>query len=261
MKRYSFSSVKVLYVALAVMFVMPSFGYFGDSSCNAQSEKIRVACVGNSITYGHGIKNRDRDTYPAVLGRLLGDKYEVGNFGISGRTLMNKGDVPYMKEQIYKDALAFQPNIVTIKLGTNDSKPQNWKFNDTFKDDLRALIRSFQELPTKPKIYLCLPIPCTFPRWEINDSVITNGVIPYIREVAREMNLPIIDLNTAFRPYVHLLPDNVHPNEDGAAVIAQILSQRLIRDAQTRPEGGNRPARRMMLGALQDRRRQRMNNQ
>ena len=245
MKTSGLSSFRALYVALVVLFVIPSFGSFRLSNANAQNERIKVACVGNSITYGHGIRNRDHDSYPAVLGRLLGDKYEVGNFGISGRTLMNKGDVPYMREQIYKDALAFQPDIVTIKLGTNDSKPQNWKYNDTFKDDLRALVRSFQELPSHPKIYLCLPIPCTYPRWEINDSVITNGVIPYIRDVAREMNLSIIDLNTAFKPYVHLLPDNVHPNEDGAAVIAQVLSQRLIRDRHVRPADGNRPERSM----------------
>lgn len=203
-------------------------------SASAQTDTIRVACVGNSITYGHGIADRSHDTYPAVLGRLLGDRYKVENFGISGRTLMNKGDVPYMKEQIYKDALAFQPNIVTIKLGTNDSKPQNWKYQDTFKDDLRTLVRSFQELPTHPRIYLCLPIPSTIPNWAINDSVITHGVIPYIREVAREMHLSVIDLNTEFAPYVHLLQDGVHPNEDGATLIAQWISQRIMRDARAR---------------------------
>ena len=188
-------------------------------------KKIKIACVGNSITYGHGISDREHDTYPAVLGRLLGDKYEVGNFGISGRTLMNKGDSPYMNEQIYKDALQFEPDIVTIKLGTNDSKPQNWKYNSTFKDDLKTLVRSFQTLPSSPKVYLCLPIPATAPAWNISDSVIVNGVIPYIKEVADEMNLEVLDLYTAFTPYVHLLPDSVHPNEDGAAVIAYLLSE------------------------------------
>jgi len=188
-------------------------------------KKIKIACVGNSITYGHGISDREHDTYPAVLGRLLGDKYEVGNFGISGRTLMNKGDSPYMNEQIYKDALQFEPDIVTIKLGTNDSKPKNWKYNETFKDDLRTLVKSFQSLPSCPKVYLCLPIPATAPAWNISDSVIVNGVIPYIKEVADEMNLEVLDLYTAFTPYVHLLPDSVHPNEDGAAVIAYLLSE------------------------------------
>lgn len=186
---------------------------------------IRVACVGNSITYGHGIRNRDHDSYPSVLGRLLGKNYEVRNFGISGRTLLNHGDVPYMKEKIYQDALNYQPDIVTIKLGTNDSKPQNWKYKDEFEGDLCKLIQSFAELPSRPTIYLCLPIPSTYPRWEINDSVITNGVIPCIKKVGKKKHLKIIDLNTAFKPYVHLLPDNIHPNEDGAAVIAHKIAE------------------------------------
>lgn len=191
--------------------------------CVGAQEKIRVACVGNSITFGMGIRDREHDSYPVVLGRLLGEKYEVRNFGISARTLLNKGDHPYMNEQIYRDALAYNPDIVTIKLGTNDSKPDNWKYGSEFKDDLRTLIRSFQRLSSHPKIYLCLPIPPAHTQWGINDSTIVNGVIPAIEEVAKELNLPVIDLHTAFAPLTDLLPDAVHPNKEGAAIIAEEL--------------------------------------
>ena len=76
-------------------------------------QKIKIACVGNSITFGSGIKDRGSDSYPAVLNRLLGtDKYEVRNFGVSARTLLSKGDHPYINEQAYRDAKAFNPNIV-----------------------------------------------------------------------------------------------------------------------------------------------------
>lgn len=188
-------------------------------------QKIKIACIGNSITYGSGIKDRAKDSYPAVLNRLLGtDKYDVRNYGVGARTLLNKGDHPYMKEQAYLDALAFEPDIVTIKLGTNDSKPYNWKHHAEFKDDLRALIRSFQELPSQPQIYLCYPIPGTRWTWGINDSTTLHHVIPYIEEVAKEMDLPIIDLYTAFIPYIHLMPDQIHPNPDGAAIIAHEIA-------------------------------------
>ena len=191
--------------------------------CVGAQEKIRVACVGNSITFGMWIRDREHDSYLVVLGRLLGEKYEVRNFGISARTLLNKGDHPYMNEQIYRDALAYNPDIVTIKLGTNDSKPDNWKYGSEFKDDLRTLIRSFQRLSSHPKIYLCLPIPPAHTQWGINDSTIVNGVIPAIEEVAKELNLPVIDLHTAFAPHTDLLPDAVHPNKEGAAIIAEEL--------------------------------------
>lgn len=195
------------------------------TSVAQETEKIKIACIGNSITYGSGIKDRAKDSYPSVLNRLLGtDKYDVRNYGVGARTLLNKGDHPYMKEQAYRDALAFEPDIVTIKLGTNDSKPYNWKHHTEFKDDLRTLIRSFQVLKSQPQIYLCYPIPGTRWSWGINDSTTLHHVIPYIEEVATEMSLPIIDLYTAFTPYIHLMPDQIHPNPDGAAIIAHEIA-------------------------------------
>ena len=103
---------------------------------NLQTPKpdaIRVACIGNSITDGHGIEMASQYGYPALLQKALGSDYWVKNFGVSGRTMLNKGDVPYMNEQAWRDAQAFQPDIAIIKLGTNDTKPQNWKYSAEFK--------------------------------------------------------------------------------------------------------------------------------
>lgn len=191
-------------------------------------EPIRVACVGDSITYGHGIADREHHAYPGVLDSLLGDHYIVRNFGISGRTLMNSADSPYMNEQIYKDALSFKPDIVTIKLGTNDSKPYNWVHKENFKSDLKELIESFRSLESNPQVLLCLPAPAMGHAWNINDSVITNGVIPIIKEVALEENLTIIDLNTPLRPHREYFPDTIHPNEEGSSLIAHIISKVIL---------------------------------
>ena len=190
-------------------------------ACNR--EPVRVACVGDSITYGHGIKDRLHDAYPGVLSSMLGEKYDVRNFGVSGTTTMMDTDMPYMNEQAYKDALEFNPQIVTIKLGTNDSKPFNWKEQEHFKKDLKTLIESFRSLPSKPKIWLCLPVPAYGHAWSINDSIIYNGVIPYIKEVAQEENLSLIDLNTPFQNKKQYFPDTIHPNEEGEHIIAEII--------------------------------------
>ena len=111
---------------------------------NLQTPKpdaIRVACIGNSITDGHGIEMASQYGYPALLQKALGSDYWVKNFGVSGRTMLNKGDVPYMNEQAWRDAQAFQPDIAIIKLGTNDTKPQNWKYSAEFKQDLEIWSR------------------------------------------------------------------------------------------------------------------------
>lgn len=198
----------------------------------AQEAPIKVACVGNSITEGVGTKSKKTESYPAVMQRIMGEKYEVKNFGYSGRTMLNKGDRPYMKEDRFRKALAFHPDIVTIKLGTNDSKPWNWKFKDEFKTDMCAMIDSFQMLPSKPQVYLCLPVPPVYARWTITDSVVHDEVIPMILEVAKERNLPVIDLYTPLKPYPELFPDSIHPNRGGAAVIAEEVARRIMMDVQ-----------------------------
>lgn len=187
----------------------------------ADNAPTRVACVGNSITYGANIANHDRDTYPAVLGQMLGKDYDVRNFGFSARTLLMKGDRPYMKEKLYKDALAFNPQIVIIKLGTNDSKPFNWKHSRDFSRDLQSMIDAFSRLDTHPKIYLCLPAKVFPPENNINDSIIVNGVIPKIKAAAQKNGLDIIDLHTLTEPLKDHFPDNIHPDTTAARIIAQ----------------------------------------
>ena len=121
------------------------------------AEPIKVACVGDSITQGSGAK--PGQSYPSQLQALLGEGYQVGNFGVSGRTLLKQGDFPYWKEKKYQAALAMEPAIVIIMLGTNDTKPQNWKFEAEFAADYRELVKSFQSLKSKPKVLVCRPVP------------------------------------------------------------------------------------------------------
>ncbi len=191
---------------------------------------VKIACVGNSITYGSGIKERDKDSYPAVLGKLLGNDFEVRNFGIGGRTCLNNADRPYMKEKIYQEALAFNPDIVLIKLGTNDTKPQNWKFSSEFEKDLTTLVMSFKKLDSKPEIYLCYPATAYSVQWGINDSIIVNGVIPYVDAVAKKCKTKVIDLHKVTSGMPENFPDNIHPNVTGAALMADAVYNNLLND-------------------------------
>ena len=103
-------------------------------------DAIRVACIGNSITEGFGIDMCGAYGYPAELQKILGKDYWVKNFGVSARTMLNKGDYPYMNELAWQDAQAFKPDVVIIKLGTNDSKPENWQYGAEFRQDLEQMI-------------------------------------------------------------------------------------------------------------------------
>lgn len=199
-----------------------AIGCFGQS--------IKVACVGNSITYGVGITNREKNSYPAQLQVYLGDQYEVRNFGSNGATALRQGDYPYMQTDAYKQAIAYNPDIVFIKLGTNDSKPQNISHQKRFKSDYTALIRSFKKLPSKPRIILLSPIRCFLPETApIKDSVIRSVWVPMIEEMARKEKLEYIDLYDLMgEEYdASLLSDRLHPSSIGAGRIARKLYEYL----------------------------------
>jgi acyl-CoA thioesterase-1 len=185
------------------------------------TQTIRIACIGDSITYGYSIKNRIKDSYPAQLGRMLGDEWQVRNFGVSGATLLKKGDLPYWNQQAFKDALSYNPNVVIIKLGTNDTKPQNWKYKDQFATDYADMIDRFAELPSKPRIWICKPVPAYAERWGISERIIKNELIPSINRIARSKHVPVIDLYEPLSGKPELFPDQIHPNAEGAHAMAK----------------------------------------
>lgn len=188
----------------------------------------KIACIGNSITEGAGVENKDNDSYPAQLQQKLSADYHVKNFGVGGRTLLRKGDFPYWNENAFQEAKDFQPDVVVILLGTNDSKPQNWKYKDEFVKDYQVFIDEFQALDTKPKIFICNPLPSFPHKGQINGEVIMKEVLPKIEAVAISKELEIIDLYEPFIGKTKLLPDAVHPNEAGAAVIAEQVEKHIL---------------------------------
>ena len=194
----------------------------------AQSDAVRIACIGNSITYGFGIDSVEQNSYPAQLQQILGKGYDVRNYGVNSRTLLNKGDHPYQQEKAWRDALAFQPDIAIIKLGTNDSKPENWQYHKDFKHDLKEMLKVLKEKGNKPRIILCTPIPAFKSTWNINDSVIVNGIIPIIYKVARKKRLQVIDLHTLYaNDGDKMLKDGIHPNKRGARRLAEIIAGKI----------------------------------
>ncbi|MFB9054807.1 GDSL-type esterase/lipase family protein [Formosa undariae] len=188
-----------------------------------EAEKIRVACIGNSITFGYGIKDRIKNAYPAQLQRMLGDNYEVKNFGISGRTLLSKGNSPYITTGAYKQALDYNPNIILIKLGTNDSKAFNWVYKDEFNSDYVKLIKTFQSLESKPTIYLCKAAPVYKRGRKISADIVEKEINPRIEAIAKSQNLEIIDLFTPMLGKGDLFPDAIHPNGEGAGELAKLV--------------------------------------
>ncbi|WP_316821361.1 GDSL-type esterase/lipase family protein [Pedobacter gandavensis] len=204
------------FLLIWLIFVIGYEGY-------AQS-KFRIVCVGNSITYGSGLKDRSRESYPAQLQALLGAQYEVLNYGLSGATMLKNGNKPYWRSQEYQQVLKSNPDLVFIKLGTNDSKQINRAEMGSFVADYKDMVHRFQELPTKPKVVLLLPLKAfSDTKFGISGTYLKDSLLAMVQKVAYDEQLELIDLYALFGDKEDLLADKIHPNAIGDGFIAERL--------------------------------------
>ena len=186
---------------------------------------IRVACIGDSITWGFTILNRRSNSYPAQLQQLLGPDYHVRNFGYNDASARYDADTPYVSKKVYSKSLDWNPDIVLLMLGTNDTKRRNWD-PEIFRRDYKKLVQSYLDLPSKPRVILIAPIriflPMNIPLLGLYPDTMENGVRPAIREIAAEMGLDLVDLVNLFPDSKYML-DGVHPQATGARMLAETI--------------------------------------
>ena len=191
-----------------------------------QTTKIKVACVGDSVTYGTGIEDRDNNSYPAQLQKMLGETYLVGNFGKPGATLLSKGHRPYFKQEQFTDAMNFHGDIAIVHLGLNDTDPRNWpNYRDEFHRDYSALLDSLRKSNPKVRIIMALTSPITHAhkRFASSTRVWHEQIQEELKRISKIEGIELIDFHTPLYNRPDLLPDSIHPNAEGAGLIAQTV--------------------------------------
>lgn len=185
----------------------------------------RIACVGDSITWGFTIVNRRKYSYPALLQQRLGDEYEVRNFGYNDAAAQFDADTPYVKKHVYQDSLEWNPDVVLLMLGSNDTKRRNWD-PEIFRRDYTRIVESYLKLPSKPRVILIAPIqifqPMHIPVLGLYSETMENGVRPAIREIASETGLELVDLVNLFTDSKYMM-DGVHPQREGAKMLEEAI--------------------------------------
>ena len=195
--------------------------------------KVKVSCVGNSITYGMRLDNRDEESYPVQLQRMLGDKYEVGNFGKSGATLLRHGHRPYFEQEEFRQAMEFAGDIVVIHLGINDTDPRNWPhFQDEFVGDYLALIDSLRSVNPKARFIIArmTPIGSNHTRFISGTKTWHGQIQKEIETIADASGAELIDFYEPLYRYPWMFPDAVHPNAEGAKILAKTVYQGITGD-------------------------------
>jgi len=192
--------------------------------------QLKVACIGNSVTYGYGLKNPEAESYPARLQELLGEKYTVRNFGLSGATLLRKGHRPYNKTKEFAAAIDYKPDIAVLHLGLNDTDPRNWpEYRDEFERDYAWLMDTLKKQNPKVQLYVCrlTPIFNGHPRFKSGTREWYWQIQERLPEIAKANGAGLIDLTSALYNRPDLFADNLHPDKEGAAIIASTVYKHL----------------------------------
>lgn len=221
---------------------------FFNRSAEIMQREIKIACIGDSITLGVGSgncsvygdndnpttfpagvtsDNWNNESYPAQLSDMLGSGYIVHNYGVGSRALLKKSDHPYMETKQYQESLKWNPDIVIIMLGTNDSKPVNWQYKNEFVNNFNDLIKSYKHLASNPTVYIALSPTAYISEGEyydgITNAVIRNEIIPRQLKAAEDNGCVVIDTYSGTRNIRSDYNDAVHPSKPGYTVIAILV--------------------------------------
>ncbi|GMA09380.1 hypothetical protein GCM10025886_25330 [Tetragenococcus halophilus subsp. flandriensis] len=229
----------VLFTLLLLVIIFAVIFYFNArSSPDNESEDVdasdtRIAAVGDSITYDMYIAATEGDFYPEKLENLLGEGYAVHNFGVSNYAAQSSSDFPYETTEEYEESLDFNPEIVIIMLGTNDTKATNWNGADQFKEEYEALLKNYQDLASVSRIILASPPPAFIENDVISGSI-DPGVVINVRDVveetANEFNLEFVDVYEEMQNHSEYFPDGIHPDENGSEALAELFYQQITEE-------------------------------
>ncbi len=192
------------------------------------AQRIKVACVGNSVTYGTAVENRERNAYPVQLQQMLRDVYKVENFGHPGATMLKKGHKPYWDTPQFDASKAFLPNLVVIHLGLNDQGNNNWPdHKDSFVSDYLAMIQEYRELPSSPEVIICKMSPSFSGHHWFEEGMRENylEIQSKIDLIGQQAGVPVINLQEPLYRFPEYYADDLHPAKEGATIIAKKIAQ------------------------------------
>lgn len=183
---------------------------------------IKIAAVGDSLTYGYGLENRQQDAYPSILLELLGSHYQVANYGLSGRSLLSTSDYPYLKEKNAQQSLESDADIVIIMIGSNDSRAAYWN-KEQFIKEYRDLVKGYIKLPSQPEVFILAPPYVPTSRFGLNNEVIRDEIQQIVEDVAAELGVHFINLYPVTEGHPEYYSDGLHLTPLGNRVIAKAI--------------------------------------
>ena len=199
-----------------------------SSACSKSDETLRagfesgqfrtIVAFGDSIVEGY----RQPEGWPEILQTHLAVQFpgvRIINAGVSGNTA-GAG-----LRRIKEDVLAHDPDLVLIAFGLNDMK--NGISLSKFESDLSTITIEISTVGAQPVLL-------TTTRLQQGASLLARvNPAPFnesIRTIARDRDIPLIDVNDAFKGLntPEFLMDAAHPNAEGYRALAEIILKGLV---------------------------------
>ena len=191
--------------------------------------KRYIACIGDSITFGAGVRGKKEETWEYFLNELLSETYQVLNYGLSARTLQDEGDYPYKADKFYTESKKGKIDTFLIMLGTNDAKPHNWN-EERYKSELVSFVNEYKK---RGEVLLMTPPSCFEDEksgivpFDIDKKTIDGPIQRIIFETGKECKVPVIDLHEYTKDHPEWFADGIHPNKEGNKNIARYIFHQL----------------------------------
>lgn len=191
---------------------------------------IKVACVGDSIT--HGSDDYGYPAYPKYLQDILGDGYDVQNFGVGGTRLISSdgNGAAYTKCAKYQPSLDFEPDVVIIMLGTNDSSDYTFKrFEQYYESDYQALINTYKNLPGSPYVIVATS-PYIVATEGSSSARVNDYIVPRQRQIFETLEGVDgqVDIYSWSKDRYYLYNDGVHYNPNGYYSLAMTFAEKIF---------------------------------
>lgn len=219
------SLLRFVKISSVMLFVL-----IGLSACfdkTGSLKPLKIVCLGDSITYGYKLADPAKQSYPAQLARLSRGQWNVLNSGVNGATVLNRGDIPITAQDAYERAIKFQPDIVILMLGTNDTKNRNWQHVDEFVGDYIKLVETFRDLPSSPHVIACTVPPIL---GDFSNGINTKRAKEINSLLKRAIKVSRVDSLNIYTPMSQnksFFIDGVHPNVRGAQEIAGLVLEKI----------------------------------
>jgi len=189
---------------------------------------MNIVCLGDSITSGFMLPAPATSSFPSQLEKMSANKWKIVNAGLTGATVLKEGNIPIWSSDVFSLIKKTEPDVVVLMLGTNDTKDINWPYISSFIANYRAIIQQIRELPGPPEVLLCsIPPVEGFNRLGISAERVAE-LTRQVEKIAKATKTHYVDVSSPLAGKPQLFLDGLHPNKQGAKVIAKLLMNSLI---------------------------------